>query len=346
MDTKNLSVPSRAQARMPGKNHPHRRPNSGISGVVHENTRHDTRFTVIGNHLAQHRELSLLAIGLSVHIQSLPTGAPVDIKTLAKRFPEGADRISAALRELEAHGYLRRSRERTPGGRIVSRTVSCNQPGRHAEGHPDRRPQQQERQPQPRLAPQHKPQPQPGHSTHITHPAPCPDQAPAPGPAPDPEPTHPAHPTTPGPPKERTPRKPLPAVPQPSYKGPELLQAATDLLAGLRRADPDLLLSACDTAHLAPGVAAWLERDASLTAVRHALISDLPPEGMRRPAALLAHRLITQLPPPAPYRPPTPQSEPTHIRHPLQNCDGCDRAFRSPERGRCRACRGTVPVAA
>ncbi|MDX3456110.1 helix-turn-helix domain-containing protein [Streptomyces sp. ME02-8801-2C] len=310
MDTKNPSAPPCAPSRPTGKNHPHRRPNSGVSGVVHDNTRHDTRFTVIGNHLAQHRELSLLAIGLSVHIQSLPAGAPVDIKTLAKRFPEGADRISAALRELEAHGYLRRPRERTPAGRIVTRTVSCNQPGRHAEGHPDRRPQpQQERQP--------RPEPQPGHSDHVTHPA---------------------HSTTSAPPKERTPRKPLPAVPQPAYKGPELLQAATDLLAGLRRSDPDLLLSACDTAHLAPGVAAWLERDASLTAVRHALISDLPPEGMRRPAALLAHRLITQLPPPAPYRPPAPQSEPTHIRHPLQNCDGCDRAFRSPERGRCRDC--------
>ncbi|MDQ0933480.1 hypothetical protein QFZ49_003420 [Streptomyces turgidiscabies] len=70
-------------------------------------------------------------------------------------------------------------------------------------------------------------------------------------------PTRPAHPTIPGPPPPRTPRKPLPAVPQPSYKGPGLLQAATDLLAGLRRHDPDLLLSACDTAHLAPGVAAW-----------------------------------------------------------------------------------------
>ncbi|GAA3856713.1 hypothetical protein GCM10023084_08180 [Streptomyces lacrimifluminis] len=39
MDTKNLSVPSHAQARIPGKNHPHRRPNSGVSGVVHDNAR-------------------------------------------------------------------------------------------------------------------------------------------------------------------------------------------------------------------------------------------------------------------------------------------------------------------
>lgn len=57
--------------------------------------------------------------------------------------------------------------------------------------------------------------------------------------------------------EERAPRKPLPAVPSPAYPAPALLQAATGLLADLHRHDPRLLLSACDTAHLAPGVAAW-----------------------------------------------------------------------------------------
>lgn len=97
-------------------------------GVTHDNTRHTTRFTVIGNHLAQHTQLSLVAIGLAAHIQSLPNNAPVDIKTLAERFPEGRTRIAAGLRELETHGYLRRVRERTPTGNIVTRTISCNQP--------------------------------------------------------------------------------------------------------------------------------------------------------------------------------------------------------------------------
>ncbi|GAA3895025.1 helix-turn-helix domain-containing protein [Streptomyces lacrimifluminis] len=311
MDTKNPSAPPCAQSRPAGKNHPQRRPKSGISGVIHDNARHANRFTVIGNHLAQHPELSLLAIGLSVHIQSLPPGAPVDIKSLAKRFPEGTTRIAAALRELEAHGYLRRTRERTTTGHIVTRTISCNQPGHHAERPADA-----------------------DADTDANS-----------GSA---RPPRPAHPTTaaPGPPKKRTPRKPLPAVPQPAYSGPGLLQQATDLLAGLRRLDPDLLLSACDTAHLAPGVATWLERDASPTAVRHALISDLPPEGMRRPAAFLAHRLIARLPPPAPFGglPPPPETVP--VRHPLRNCDGCDRGFRGPEAGRCRDCRVAVPMAA
>ncbi|MFI6689575.1 helix-turn-helix domain-containing protein [Streptomyces sp. NPDC050485] len=122
MASQHLSAPSRASSHVPD-----RTPRSG--GVIHANTRHTTRHTVVGNHLAQHRELSLLAIGLAVHIQSLPAGARISIKALAARFPESEARIAAALRELEAHGYLKRTRERLPSGRVVTRTVSCNQPG-------------------------------------------------------------------------------------------------------------------------------------------------------------------------------------------------------------------------
>ncbi|MFD9135472.1 helix-turn-helix domain-containing protein [Streptomyces bottropensis] len=140
MDTQNPSAPSRAHARLADNKHPKRQSPYG-GGLTHDHSRHTTRFTVIGNHLAQHPELSLVAIGLAAHIQSLPKGARVDIKTLAGRFTEGTTRIAAALRELEAHGYLRRERERVPGGRIITRTISCNQPGRgngHAEDEPVR----------------------------------------------------------------------------------------------------------------------------------------------------------------------------------------------------------------
>ncbi|MFD0209645.1 hypothetical protein ACFVH9_11040 [Streptomyces hirsutus] len=147
MDIQNPSAPPCAQS-ADGADRPHsratRRPPvrptaHPTAGVVHENTRHTTRFTVIGNHLTQHQELSLLAIGLACHIQSLPTGARSNIKTLTARFDEGSTRIAAALRELEAHGYLRRELHRTPTGRIVTRTVSCNQPGaaRPSHAHPE-----------------------------------------------------------------------------------------------------------------------------------------------------------------------------------------------------------------
>ncbi|MET9013750.1 helix-turn-helix domain-containing protein [Streptomyces olivaceoviridis] len=309
MGTQNPSVPPHAQARLAGNKHPNRRPGTAhrSGGLQHDNSRHTTRFTVVGNHLAQHRELSLLAIGLGVHLQSLPQGAPADIKTLAARFPEGATRIAAALRELEAHGYLRRERHRTPTGRIVTRTVSCNQPAtaRHrseAHGHPENHAEASRR----REAREES--------------MPCRTR------------------------EKPTPRKPLPAVPSPAYAAPALLEAATGLLADLHRHDPRLLLSARDAAHLAPGIAAWLERDVAPAAVRRALTADLPPEGVRCPAALLAHRLTAQLPPPPPFRAPAVPQPP---RHPMRNCDGCDRGFRSPDPGtRCRECRTELREAA
>ncbi|MGW8553566.1 helix-turn-helix domain-containing protein [Streptomyces tubercidicus] len=90
------SAPSRASSAVP-------RP-TARSGVVHVNARHATRYTVVGNHLAQHRELSLLAIGLAVHIQSLPAGARIGIKVLTARFPESEHRIAGApLSELHRH---------------------------------------------------------------------------------------------------------------------------------------------------------------------------------------------------------------------------------------------------
>lgn len=68
----------------------HARTRTGRShqGVGHVDEHHDERFTVVGNHLAQHSELSLTAIGLAVHIHSLRSGTLVGIKALAAKFPE------------------------------------------------------------------------------------------------------------------------------------------------------------------------------------------------------------------------------------------------------------------
>ncbi|MFF7443999.1 helix-turn-helix domain-containing protein [Streptomyces sp. NPDC008122] len=110
------------------------------AGVIHANVTHTTGYTVVGNHLAQHEHLSLTAIGLAAHIQSLPAGSRIGVKCLAERFPEGEIRVAAALRELEAHGYLSRTRERLPSGRIVTRTVSYNNPGAVEPPEPDGNP--------------------------------------------------------------------------------------------------------------------------------------------------------------------------------------------------------------
>ncbi|MET8246159.1 helix-turn-helix domain-containing protein [Streptomyces sp. NPDC005202] len=242
------------------------------AGVHHVTERHREHFTVVGNHLAQHPELSLTAIGLATHIQSLPTGTSIGIKALAARFPEGEIRIAAALRELEAHGYLARIKERLPSGRVVTRTISYNKP---------------------RLATVRA--------------------AAEPGPRPTPMP-----------------------VPEASAASARPLHRAVDLLSGLRAHDSRLLLSERDVRRLAPAVSAWLERGVPPTAVQRTLTADLPQDPIRHPAAFVAHRLTALLPP----RLPAPTHHPAPLRpEPLQTCDGCDRAFRAPQPGRCRDCR-------
>ncbi|MEE1751718.1 helix-turn-helix domain-containing protein [Streptomyces sp. SP18CS02] len=320
MDTQHFSAPPHAPSavadRRPApvrtRTHGDRRERHPY-GVRHDNTRHTTRFTVVGNHLVQHPELSLTAIGLAAHIQSLPTGTLVDIRTLTARFPEGADRIAGALRELEVHGYLRRVRERLASGLMVTRTISCNQPGaRRTE--PDGGCERVAPDTPERACP---PGPPPGRPIGEDDAA-CASVAP-----PAPEPVH-------APRREAAPLR----VPRPAFPAASLLASATALLSGLHRQDPRLLLSARDAERLAPGVAAWLERDVSAESVRHALTADLPPEGVRRAAGLLAHRLTALLPPP-----PAPRAAPAARQHPLQNCERCDRAFRAPEPGECGACR-------
>ncbi|GBQ02116.1 hypothetical protein SSP531S_35730 [Streptomyces spongiicola] len=419
MDTQNPSVRPHAQSRISGKIHP-RRPGGSAArpaGVIHDNTRHTSHFTVIGNHLAQHRELSGLAIGLGVHIQSLKAGSLVDIRTLAGRFPEGQARIAAALRELEVHGYLRRPRERTPSGRMVTRTISCNQPGRSgaatvanegtaggectaapeatADGEATAARDATDEHGSAvvhRVADAHRAADEHGatdergatdtHGSAVAHRAAdtyhvtdahgatdahraadaqeaavMPGAPGAPAVPPDarrvtderrvhdaqsvPKPPARAVPATA--PRRRSPRRAaLPAVPQPAYPAASLLRTAAEVLARLRHDDPRLLLSAADAEHLAPGVAAWLERDLPPDAVRHALTSHLPPEPLRRPAALLAHRLADRIPPLPPFRAP---EAPPPVRHPLRNCDGCDRAYRGPDPDVCPGCaeRGRIP---
>lgn len=120
MAEQNLSAAAPSHSRVPRS--------ATHSGVTHIRQYQPDRYTIIGNHLAQHRDLSLTAIGVGTHILSLPEGAPVDIRTLAARFPEGRDRIAFALRELEAHGYVERVRERTAEGRVITRTYAHSAP--------------------------------------------------------------------------------------------------------------------------------------------------------------------------------------------------------------------------
>ncbi|MFD3721224.1 hypothetical protein [Streptomyces sp. NPDC058674] len=190
MALQHLSAPARASSRD--------RAGTARSGVVHVKVRHADHYTVVGNHLAQHRALSLVAMGLALHIQSLPTGARVGIKRLTDRFPEGEVRISSALRELEEHGYLERSRVRLATGQVVTRTVSYNHPRTAPAAGPEGPPVPVAGPvgppmpgPRPPLRRNANPTPEPGSPASAgpaASPVSGPGRGPAPGPAPGPGP--------------------------------------------------------------------------------------------------------------------------------------------------------------
>ncbi|WP_405553716.1 helix-turn-helix domain-containing protein [Streptomyces sp. NBC_01171] len=294
------------------------------SGVTHVRAHQPDRFTVVGNHLLQHPALSLTAIGLAAHILSLPEGAPVDIRSLAERFPEGRDRIAFALRELEAHGYLRRVRERTESGRIATRTYAHHLPV-HVPAVPGPAAAPRARRPVPRPSRDAQAEPQEDdRRAGRAEPAPPAAQVSEAAVTPVTPPAAPA----------RADQLESPA--DDAALHPRDDRAAT-LLAGLRRTDARLTLSRRDVHRLAPAVTAWFDVGAGASTVIHTLTSGLPAV-LESPAALIAYRLRNQLPPPLP-EPTAPPTHPATAPHPMWNCEGCDRGFRAAEPGLCRDCR-------
>ncbi|MFJ5737797.1 hypothetical protein [Streptomyces microflavus] len=334
MDTPQNTALTRALTGLPGP--------LPARGVIHIAIRHTDRFTVVGNDLAQHPGLSTTAVGFAVRIQSLPQGTEVGIKALAARFPEGEKLIAAALRELETHGYLQRARTRLPNGRIVTRTVFCNQPAallrpRAAAAPPQLPPTARPiappaLMPEPTVEPEASPEPEP---------EPTPDAVATP----DPPAPLAAPPQAAAPPFVRlvppptAPKPPRPPLPRPRELTPELERISTALLSDLRHHSPQFTLSEDDVRELVPGVAAWLERDAHPDTIRHTLTINAP-EPVNYPYQFVKHRLTVLLPPPLPgahdLTPPPARRNPVT---PFQTCDGCERAFRAPTPGHCRDCR-------
>lgn len=63
------------------------------------------RFTQIPNETIRDSRLSFRAVGLLVHILSLPDGTRIGGRALMNAHVEGRDAVLAALRELTVHGY-------------------------------------------------------------------------------------------------------------------------------------------------------------------------------------------------------------------------------------------------
>ncbi|MGA5431902.1 hypothetical protein ACPCIZ_04115 [Streptomyces cellulosae] len=168
-----------------------------------------------------------------------------------------------------------------------------------------------------------------------------PGSTPEPEPDPEPDPDGPPDPPRPG----KQPAADEAPAEEPSVALTEADPQAISVLASLRHVDPRLVLSGREAVRLAPAVTAWLAAGVTPAQITRTLTTGLPDRFLTRPAGLLAFRL-RETPLPAPP-PPEPVARP--VVPPLQTCDGCDRAFRAPQPGRCRDCRpaGTMfPAAA
>lgn len=79
----------------------------------------NVNYTVMSNHHLQDKRLSLKAKGLLSYMLSLPDDWDYSLKGLTTGCRDGIDSVRSIVRELEARGYLRRSKVRDARGRIV-----------------------------------------------------------------------------------------------------------------------------------------------------------------------------------------------------------------------------------
>jgi hypothetical protein len=246
------------------------------------------------------RRGSAVTVGVAVYILSLPTGTPVTIAALCAHFTEGEILISRALRELEAAGYLERRRERLPSGQIRTRTYFHDVPGGA---------------PRPGGPPEPPKPSRPRKSPAVEQAVPASTVAPEAAPTPTPD------------------------QPEESASLSDVDPRAIAVLASLRRVDPRLVLSEREAVRLAPAVTAWLTAGVAPSRITALLTTGLPDRFLTRPAGILAFRL-RETPLPAPPPVPLPPGPDRPAVPPFQTCDGCERAFRAPEPGHCRDCRG------
>ncbi|MEV1020798.1 hypothetical protein [Streptomyces sp. NPDC050264] len=85
--------------------------------------RHERGFTVIDNKAIRDPRLSHTARGILVYVLSLPSGAPVNVRTLSDGFPQGRLAVSKAVKELRELGYWVTRTEREPATRRIVSSV-------------------------------------------------------------------------------------------------------------------------------------------------------------------------------------------------------------------------------
>ncbi|NEC21218.1 hypothetical protein [Streptomyces parvus] len=275
-----------------------------------QRTKHASGFTIVPNAILQHHDLSLTARGLLGLLVSLPEVTQQTVRELTEGVAEGQKRVTNAMAELQAAGYVVCTRVQNERGHWSTHVTVHDLPqlpgAPKAEvpkpGRPKRRlvginpfrEKNQEKNP---------PTPQP--STELVEP----------GQTQDPHQGEGEH------------------APQ-IQDGDQELGRAAALLGRLANTEPSLALSAADVVKLAPLAALWLQRGVSELQLRNELVGGLPAT-IKSARALLADRLTRKMP-----------TVPVTVE-PLAECGDCGGFLpRGQQAGICSRCAGLIPAVA
>ncbi|MFB6654877.1 hypothetical protein ACFCZ4_06840 [Streptomyces microflavus] len=279
-----------------------------------QRTKHASGFTIVPNAILQHHDLSLTARGLLGLLVSLPEVTQQTVRELTEGVAEGQKRVTSAMAELQAAGYVVCTRVQGERGhwsthvtvfdlpQLGSPEADSPKPGRPKPDRPKRRlaginpfgEKNQEKNP-----------PAPQQSEELAEPGQTQDMHQGEG----------EH------------------APQIQDDDQELGRAAA-LLGRLANAEPSLALSAADVMKLAPLAAQWLQRGVSELQLRNELVGGLPAT-IKSPRALLADRLTRKIP-----------AVPAKVE-PLAECGDCGGFLpRGQQAGICSRCAGLVPAVA
>lgn len=97
--------------------------------------RPDSGFTLVENAVIRDSRLSWRARGILIGLLSHTEDWRTDSTQIAREGKEGREAVRAALRELEACGYLVRVKERAEGGRWVTNSYVFDRPQDVSAGH-------------------------------------------------------------------------------------------------------------------------------------------------------------------------------------------------------------------
>jgi hypothetical protein len=80
--------------------------------------KHEMNYAIIDKTCLNDKTLSWKATGLHSYLMGLPNNWDINVADLVKRKAGGRDQVYSMLKELEKHGYIKRTNGRTAGGRM------------------------------------------------------------------------------------------------------------------------------------------------------------------------------------------------------------------------------------